>query len=325
MQIYEKTTCFVLKIYREMFDFSKVRAFILNSKALKFLFFGNYFYGLCAIGMALETYHTLRLPINCYQLLLLFLAVITFYTHAYRYAHLGHDQAAQKQQFYYQRNLWYYTHYKKIKWLQLLNVAGIGLLSYKLFFTDLQLSYTTRDYYILSVTLMAGLFYIGSGRFSGRNIRVGKNLIIAWAWAGMVNGLPVTGVNLDAQAALSFILLFVENFLFVLILSIVFDIKDYVTDATQGLATIPTRLGFKKTLQHTIMPLSLVLFTVHLVNIFLVNELNVALKAVSFLPFLFLLVLPQLLKRRQSLLFYLLIIDGMLLFKGLLGFMLHAY
>jgi len=307
-----------------VFDFSRIRAFILNRKALKFLFFGNYFYGLCAVGMALETYQTLRLPIDYYLLLLLFLAVITFYTHAYRYAHLGHDQAAQKQQFYYQRNLWYYTHYKKLKWLQLLNGIGIGLLSYKLFIADLQLGFTYRDYGILSLTLMASLFYIGLGRFSGRNIRAGKNLIIAWVWAGMVTGLPAAGFNLNAPAAFSFILLFAENFLFVLILSIVFDIKDYVVDASKGLSTIPTKLGFKKTLQHTIMPLSLVLFGVHLIDLFLVNELNTWLKALSLLPFLFLLVLPQLLRRRQSLLFYLLIIDGMMLFKGLLGFILHT-
>jgi len=97
-----------------------------------------------------------------------------------------------------------------------------------------------------------------------------------------------------------------------------------VVDASKGLSTIPTKLGFKKTLQHTIMPLSLVLFGVHLIDLFLVNELNTWLKALSLLPFLFLLVLPQLLRRRQSLLFYLLIIDGMMLFKGLLGFILHT-
>jgi len=308
-----------------MFDFSRIRAFILNRKALKFLFFGNYFYGLCAVGMALETYHTLRLPIAWSLLLLLFLSVITFYTHAYRYAHLGHDQAAHKQQFYYQRNLWYYTHYKKLKWLQLLNGLVIGLLSYQIFILDLAPGFTSGDYFILSVTLLAGLFYIGLGKFSGRNIRAGKNMIIAWVWAGMVTGLPAVGRGLSWPVSLSFALLFVENFLFVLILSIVFDIKDYVVDATRGLSTIPTKLGFKKTLQHTIMPLSLLLFTVHLIDLFLVNELNIGLKALSLLPFLFLLALPRLLKRRQSLLFYLLIIDGMMLFKGLLGFILHAY
>lgn len=150
-------------------------------------------------------------------------------------------------------------------------------------------------------------------------------MIIAWVWAGMVTGLPAVGRGLSWPVSLSFALLFVENFLFVLILSIVFDIKDYVVDATRGLSTIPTKLGFKKTLQHTIMPLSLLLFTVHLIDLFLVNELNIGLKALSLLPFLFLLALPRLLKRRQSLLFYLLIIDGMMLFKGLLGFILHAY
>ncbi len=312
-----------MKFYREVFYFSGIRTFILNRKALKFLFFGNYFYGLCAIGMALESYQTLRLPVNYDLLLLLFLAVITFYTHAYRYAHLGYDTAAPKQQFYYQRNLWYYTHYKRLKWLQVLNVLALSLLAYKLFIKELHLEFTARDYLILSVTLTAGFSYIGFGRFSGRNIRGGKNLIIAWAWAGMVTGLPVAGVSLNVPAAFSFTLLFTENFLFVLILSIVFDIKDYVVDASKGLSTIPTKLGFKKTLQHTIMPLSLLLCAVHLADLFLVNELSPGSKVLSLLPFLSLLMLPKLLKRRQSLLFYLLVIDGMMLFKGLLGFVLH--
>lgn len=323
--MYEKTASFVLKTTGSVFDFSRVRTFILDRKALKFLFFGNYFYGLCAVGMALETYHSLALPIDYTLLLLLLLSVITFYTHAYRYAHLGHDQTAHKQQFYYQRNLWYYTHYKKLKWLQLLNGLLIGLLSYKIFMVALSLRFTPGDYLILSVTLIAGLFYIGLGRFSGRNIRAGKNIIIAWVWAGMTTGLPAAGQVLSGPVSLSFSLLFAENFLFVLILSIVFDIKDYVVDATNGLSTIPTRLGFKKTLQHRIMPLSLLLFGVHLMDLFLVNDLNVALKILSVLPFLFLLILPQLLKRRQSLLFYLLVIDGMMLFKGLLGFVIHSY
>ncbi|RZJ88669.1 MAG: hypothetical protein EOO20_13035 [Chryseobacterium sp.] len=215
-------------------------------------------------------------------------------------------------------------HYKKLKWLQLFNALVICLLSYQLFILALDLGFTAGDYIILSITFMAGLFYIVLGKFSGRNIRAGKNLIIAWVWAGMATGLPAAGHDLQGPASLSFALLFVENFLFVLILSIVFDIKDYVVDATRGLSTIPTRLGFKKTLQHTIMPLSLLLLAVHLAGLFLLNNLNMGQEALSLLPFLFLLALPKLLKRRQSLLFYLLVIDGMMLFKGLLGFILHA-
>ncbi|OJV52993.1 MAG: hypothetical protein BGO31_04365 [Bacteroidetes bacterium 43-16] len=308
-----------------MFDFSKIRAFILERKALKFLFFGNYFYGFCAVGMALETYSTLDVGIDYALLLLLLISVITFYTHAYRFAHLGFDGSLSKQQFYYQRNLWYYINYKKLKWLQLFNAVALCFLSYELFIHPVPISWSARDYTLLIITLLAGLCYIGAGKFSGRNVRAGKNVIIAWVWAGMTTALPIAGHELDADKWLPFLLLFVENFLFVLVLSIVFDIKDYVLDATNGLATIPTKLGFKKTLKRTIIPLCVVLFFVHLADLFIVDDLNIGWKALSFIPFLFLLALPRLLKRRQSLLFYLFIIDGMMLFKGLLGFIVHTY
>ena len=56
-----------------------------ENKLIKFFFFGNYFYGICAVFLAIETIVSLKIAIksNFIYLFFLFFSTIVYYSFAY--------------------------------------------------------------------------------------------------------------------------------------------------------------------------------------------------------------------------------------------------
>ena len=56
-----------------------------ENKLIKFFFFGNYFYGLCAVFLAIESIVSLKIAIksNFIYLIFLFFSTIVYYSFAY--------------------------------------------------------------------------------------------------------------------------------------------------------------------------------------------------------------------------------------------------
>ena len=82
---------------------------LANNKLVKLIFFGNYFYGLCAIGLSLEATLQQRLPLNGFlYYVFIFLAVIVFYSKAYLITETSENSINQ-------RSAWYLRNSSKIK------------------------------------------------------------------------------------------------------------------------------------------------------------------------------------------------------------------
>ena len=150
-----------------------------------------------------------------------------------------------------------------------------------------------------------------------------KPFIIGFAWSGLVTVYPIFFRQLQSGIAKeAFIfpsgLYWLQNFLFISVLAIVFDIKDHTTDIRYGLKTYPALLGISKTLHLVVVPVTLL----SLGSLFLYGyytQLSFAPALVQTIPYILLLMIIPLLKTPRSTLFYLTCIDGLMLTKGVCG------
>ena len=106
--------------------------------------------------------------------------------------------------------------------------------------------------------------------------------------------------------------------MFVTVLCIMFDIKDYAADHNQQLKTFVVRVGLRKTIFFIIIPLSCIgLITFELYAI--THHFPVLRTVINTIPFILLLIVAYSLHRRKSILYYLAVIDGLLLVKSICG------
>ena len=292
----------------------------MGSRIIQFIFFANYFVGILAVALSVETVFQLELPLNSpVYYLLLFSATVMYYTYAYSGAA---GSAASSNP----RTEWYRHHQNFIKLSQkifllafLASAAFIFLTYYKGIFA-LPLLY----WLILSTLPIAAVLYYGllPTSFNLRNTGWLKAFVIGFVWAGCVNILPVTMLRIEQGIHIAepgFMLwLFIKNWMFCTVNAIMFDIKDYEDDANRQLKTFVVRIGLKKTIFYVLIPLlligliSLLIFT-HYKNFKLITI------AFNLIPFLSLLFVAYSLQRPKKILYYLIVIDGLLLVKAICG------
>ena len=184
------------------------------------------------------------------------------------------------------------------------------------------------DWMLLLLTPLVGFFYTYK-RFPFWQIKqlraIGwlKPFFIGFAWSGLVTFYPIFFRQLQSgiekqQFMLPSGLFWLQNFLFISALAIVFDIKDYASDIRYGLKTYPALLGIQKTLGLVVLPITLLSLAV----LFLYQtqmHLSFEQSVVQTIPYVFLLIIIPFLAQQRSILFYLAFIDGLMLTKGLCG------
>src|ERR1700759_3339812 len=126
-------------------------------KIIKAIFFGNYFIGLIAIALSVESCVQLRLPLNSSTYyIILFCATIFYYTYAY----LGPLGTGDNMN---PRKAWYNRNHVYIIWSQRILFSVCLLLGswfiYKNFFAIQNLSF--QYWLIIGVIALAGIFYYG--------------------------------------------------------------------------------------------------------------------------------------------------------------------
>jgi hypothetical protein len=295
---------------------------------IKTLFFGNYFYGLCTAMLSIEAALQQRFPLNdIYYYISVFLFTILYYTKAYLSG--GSVNSANP------RTAWYAQHRRWIKysvWIFLV----LGLLSgiYFLFQfggTLLHVSFTEAT--LLCIFPITGILYYGmdNNAFPGHNLRsIGwlKPFLIGFVWAGLVTIYPllywcITHKRHFEPVQINY-LLFLKNFMFVSVIGIMFDIKDYATDSNQRLKTFVVRNGLRKTIFYLLIPLS-VLGLGAFIGYGLNNHFSVGKILLNCIPFICMILVAASLSRRKSILFYLVVIDGLMLVKAVCGIVAMNY
>jgi len=292
---------------------------------IKGFFYGNYFYGVCAVALSIECSFQLGLPLNnIFYYLILFSATVLYYTHAY-YSEVNQNPININD-----RTAWYLNNKKKIQSAQLLQTFLVGLIGL-LIINGLQPHFSKisfKSWLILVSFLLIGAAYYKSmyafwGNWGLRNNGLIKPMIIGLVWAGMVSFSPVFFYDLsfpgqDKSLELFTWLLFIKNWLYISILCILFDIKDYANDANRQLKTWVVHFGLKKTMYWVIYPLT---FFSMLAYWFFAYEQEFSIFRILFnsIPYLLLITVCTFMYQRKSILYYLAIIDGLMLVKAICG------
>jgi hypothetical protein len=103
-----------------------------------------------------------------------------------------------------------------------------------------------------------------------------------------------------------------------------FDIKDYAADHNQQLKTFVVRVGLRKTIFYIIIPLSIIGLSTFILFSTL-SQFPLLRILINTIPFLLLISVAYSLHRRKSILYYLAIIDGLLLIKSICGITAMLY
>lgn len=293
-----------------------------QSTIIQFVFFGNYFYGLCAVSLAIEASLQQDYPLNSiWFYIFLFTATVLYYTRAY----ITEKKTGNNNP----RSLWYWNNRKFVLASQL--VLTVVTLSYPLFLLvkrfDFIFSLPVFTWLtLISFPLVGALYYGINHRFFSkyklRNIGWLKPFLIGFVWAGLVTVYPVIFYDIENKAVSlpdwTTIFLFVKNFMFITLLCIMFDIKDYAADHNKQLKTFVVQAGLRKTIFLILIPLCILGLGSYLL-FGVTRQFSDARILMNVIPFLLLIAVAYSMYRRKSIFYYLIVIDGLMLVKALCG------
>jgi len=286
-------------------------------------FFINYFYGLCAVGLSIESCLQQSAPLNSFAYyLVVFAATVLYYT----YAHADDSTPNAKNE----RSRWYERNKRVVSYSQIIFTLAFVLAMF-FFLKELPIQLFKMSYYywcIFSIfPIVAALYYgIQSSpslhKYNLRDTSWLKPFFIGFVWAGAVSVYPVLFADLAKGAIyqLTFfkILLFIKNFMFITVLCIMFDIKDYAADHNRKLKTFVVRVGLRKTIFYILLPLCSIGFGTFLIYAF-THHFPFVRIVFNAIPFILLIFVAYSMSKRKSIIYYLAVIDGLMLVKAICG------
>jgi 4-hydroxybenzoate polyprenyltransferase len=286
--------------------------------AIEACFYGHLFYGVCAVAQVAETSAQLALPVNGSLSFCAFIGTVLFY--GYPYTHTGagsHDP----------RVTWYQRHHRVVDRLRRWALAGLIALVALMAINDRAAiqGMSATEWLALLVFPSVGAMYYGAPviprTFTLRQRGWLKPLVIGFVWAGLVVVYPILFAHLQygryTQLSLFPILLFIKTMMFVAVLAILFDIKDRHGDRRVGLSTVVAMVGTQRTLFQVSLPLTL-LGVATFLSYATMQHLTTPRVLLVLAPFGLLVAGIVSLTRPRSILYYLVVIDGLMLAKALL-------
>ena len=287
------------------------------------MFFANYFVGLLAVALSLETAFQLNLPLNspAYYILLLS-ATVFYYTKAYS---VPVSNVASPNP----RTEWYRQHYRFEQGSQWFFLAICVALGSWFLIKDFSKILQLPLYYWLalsSVPVAAVLYYglLPKSIISFNLRRTGwfKAFVIGFVWAGCVNLFPITMLRIEHGITVTepilMLWLFIKNWMFCTVNAIMFDMKDYEDDANIELKTFAVRFGLQRTVYYVLVPL-LLIGLLSFLTFAVYRNFSPVTVLLNLIPSICLLVVAFSLHKPRKILYYLIVIDGLLLVKAICG------
>jgi 4-hydroxybenzoate polyprenyltransferase len=283
-------------------------------------FFGNYFYAVCMVALCLCSFAQLghrQIPV----LFVVLAAAATVYYYNHSYLLESNDSAPN------QRNIWVREHagqIKKIQYLLLAFIIGGG--SYQLYtlVPGIQLLEPYDILYCCLISLGAFLYYFDTKKYPWLNLRsygILKPLVIGSIWAGVGVYAPFLYLKLSDQAYKGMAhmpILFISNALYISIIAVLFDIKDFESDANKQMKTLVVRMGLTKTINWIVLPMSALILMATLRYSFLHGFTGYQI-LLNTIPIILLISVSYQMYQRKSILYYLAIIDGLIVVKAACG------
>lgn len=285
------------------------------------VFYGNFFYGICAVFSAIESDLLQERNLNGIGFyVFIFLATVVFYN--YPYARV--DSSGSQQP----RTLWHQQFLKPIRIFQVCGTVFISCatIAFVIANRTAMLLMPAGNWLLLTIfPLLGGLYYglnVASARYDLRTVGWVKPFVIGLVWSGMTVTFPelyramISGS--EFRPTLLGILIFLRNTMFLSVLAMMFDIKDYTADSRANLKTLVVRIGLRKLIFYVLLPLPLLgILTLTLFSV--VQDFSLIRGLLLAIPILLLIPAGLSLRKRRSLLYYLTVIDGLILVKAILG------
>ena len=296
-------------------------------KILEFIFFGNIFYALCVVAMTVESSLFQGFLINnLYYYIIAFCITIIYYTQSYQIIFTYPKKKSSVVLSQNKRLQWFRRNKKVLFYVQIILFVTACLAIYKIFFKEeIFLHIRYGHWVLLMILLMAAVFYYGNILFPQKNISLRRGLIkpfiIGLVWAGAVVLLPAITKEIflgNVVFSLKTLFSFIDYFLFVSILAIVFDIKDYKDDYNAELKTFVVKLGKVKSLKLIVIPLCVV-YSVFCLLMIIVLKLSIQHLFYHLTIVVCTLAIVYSIIQKKNILYYLIAIDGLMLLKAIMG------
>lgn len=295
----------------------------MGLKLIKFIFFGNYFVGLLAVALTIESTLQLKVPFNSISYyILLFIAPIVYYTYAYMGATNSQNSSNPRIQ-------WYATHSKFVKWSQLIlgaiSILLIGNIAIRHYHDIINLP--LQYWLIMSIVVAMAVLYYGLVpvfffNLNLRNTGWFKPFIIGFVWAATANLLPLILLKIESGVSVAetglWVFLFIKNWMFCTVNAIMFDIKDYEIDSNSQLKTFVVRIGLRKTIFYVLIPL-LITGMISLLIFSYAEQFTVERVVINLIPFILTALVAWSMNKRRKIFYYLIVIDGLIMVKALCG------
>jgi hypothetical protein len=247
---------------------------------------------------------------------IIFLAVVVFYDHAYR-GHITSGGADERAQ-------WYKRHGRSQRAVRsVLLVALVVCCAWALSLAWHRVaSMAWLQLFLFVLFPVAGVAYYGVGRHGLRRIGWLKPFVLGFVWAGVVtvypvlvrcvlDGTPVPDMGISTR-------LFFKNMMFVAVLGVLFDIKDHAGDHRDDLRTFVVQRGLRTTLFRIVLPLTL-LGLITFVGYGAMHGFSGMKLLLNTVPFVALVAVIYALRKRRSILYYLVVVDGLMWVKAVCG------
>ncbi len=291
-------------------------------KIVPHFFYSNYFIGCCVVALSIESNLLLGLSLNHpLYYLFIFAASVFYYTQAYT--------AENNSEPINERAKWYIDWQKAIQISQsMLGILSIAtaLILITSFIRPL-LSLNLFAFFCCMVFPIIAILYYGSispthSTHILRNIGWLKPFVIGFVWTGVVVFYPMIFHSIETstrfQISTNTYWLFLNNFLFITVLCILFDIKDHIADHNSQIKTFVVQFGLKKTGYFILFPMILLGYLCGV--LFFINAaFSMVHVLINTIPFVLLIMVTWSMQRKQTILYYLAIIDGLMLVKAVCG------
>jgi 4-hydroxybenzoate polyprenyltransferase len=283
-------------------------------------FFGNYFYAVCMVALCQASFTQLgHRQIPFLFLVLAAAATVYYYNHSYLLE--SNDKVSN------QRNIWVAAHadrIKKIQWILLAFLFVGGCYQLYALLPGIQILSVQDILYCALLALGSFLYYFDTKKYPKLNLRsygIAKPFVIGSIWAGVGVYAPYLFLKLSGwqYASMTHVpILYLSNALFISMLAVLFDIKDYETDANKQMKTWVVRMGQTKTINWLLIPISTLILIATLRYAFLHHFTGYQI-LLNTIPLILLISVSYQMHQRKSILYYLAIIDGLIVVKAACG------
>ena len=143
-------------------------------------------------------------------------------------------------------------------------------------------------------------------------------MVIGSIWAGVGVYAPYLFLKLTNQTYQGMAhmpILFISNALYISIIALLFDIKDFESDANKQMKTLVVRMGLTKTINWIVLPMSALILIATLRYGYLHGFTGYQI-LLNTIPLILLISVSYQMHQRKSILYYLAIIDGLIVVKA---------